>query len=108
MDIKLQAWLNELIEDGDLSPFYWTKAWRRIRRAVLKMDRHECQECKRRGKYTRATLVHHINELKDRPALALTIEYEGKRNLESLCNPCHERTHNHRQEVKPPLTEEWW
>ena len=67
-------------------------AWRRIR------DRHLvahplCEQCKARGRYVLATLVHHIKPLGDGGT-------HDERNLMSLCVRCHERIHN-RHAKKP-------
>lgn len=77
------------------------------------MDRYECQMCKKRGKYTRATMVHHVNYVKMHPELALSVYYtwQGvqRRNLLSLCHDCHEEIHGYRKKNKAsPLTEERW
>ena len=39
--------------------FYIWSEWQKIREQVLKMDKIECQDCKKRGRYTKATTVHH-------------------------------------------------
>ena len=71
--------------------FYESKEWRRLRKIVLKMDKYECQECKTVGRYTKATTVHHVNHLRDKPDMALNIFDElGNRNLISVCKSCHE------------------
>ena len=71
--------------------FYESKEWRRLRKIVLKMDKFECQECKTVGRYTKATTVHHVNHLRDKPDMALNIFDElGNRNLISVCKSCHE------------------
>lgn len=108
------AWIEQLTRSGDTTPFYLCRAWRRVRRETLASDKYECQRCKQRGIYTRATMVHHINPIKLRPDLALQRSYkdvEGrmKRNLISLCNDCHEMEHPERYRPKRgPLTEERW
>lgn len=94
--------------------FYESKEWRRLRREVLKVDRYECQVCRAKGFYTKATVVHHINYIKLHPELALDRFYkddEGnvKRNLISLCHLCHEHIHEWLQKEKEePLTVERW
>ena len=108
MDIKTLTWIKQCTARGEARRFYLSGMWRRKRAEVLSLDRHECQLHKQRGQYRKATMVHHVNELKHRPELALSIWHEDKRNLLSLCNDCHEEVHNHRQEVKEPLTQEWW
>lgn len=66
--------------------------WKNVRAAVLRRDEYLCQECKRYGKSTEATTVHHIL-----PADECAGEYErfqyNSRNLISLCRKCHERMH---------------
>ena len=96
--------------DHDVHVFYTSRPWRKCRAAVLELDKYECQICRDRGRYSRATHVHHVNELKHRPDLALSITDEtGKRNLVSLCGSCHENAHNSlRQRVKKPVTPERW
>lgn len=83
--------------------------------AVLRDDHHDCQKCKKPGS---ATLVHHVNHVKQRPELALSrwyVDAQGikRRNLISVCRGCHESVcHPERmrraQVSAPPLTEERW
>lgn len=40
--------------------FYKKKTWIRKREKILKRDEYLCRECKRYGKTTQATTVHHI------------------------------------------------
>lgn len=101
------------IRDGNLHGFYNSPEWKQLRQKVLKMDRNECQRCRGRGRYTKATTVHHVNYVKKHPELALEIYYmwqgKRKRNLLSLCHDCHEEVHGHRKSSRPaPLTEERW
>lgn len=84
-----------------------------MRREVLRMDHGECQLCKQRKIYSKATTVHHVNYLKKFPELALSIWFEWKgtkkRNLISLCRDCHEEVHGYRKpEKEEPITEERW
>jgi 5-methylcytosine-specific restriction endonuclease McrA len=60
------------------------------------MDNHECQICKRKGRYRRADIVHHVKHLKDRPDLALSIWDGEERQLVSVCRQCHEDLHPER------------
>ena len=78
------------VRDGSMTQrsFYMTYAWESKARQILKRDRYECQECRRRGRYSRAQCVHHKQELKARPELAFE---DG--NLESLCKRCHNLAH---------------
>ena len=99
----------------ETDPFYWTGHWRRIRKKVLDEDRRECQECKKRGRYSTATIVHHVKHRKDFPELELEQYYidengERKRNLISVCQTCHETVcHPERlTKFKTPAVPERW
>lgn len=100
--------------DKDIHKFYTCGKWKKLRAAVLELDKHECQLCRSRGKYTKATTVHHVNYVKQHPELALEIWYEWqgerKRNLISLCRDCHEEVHGYRKKAsnKPLITDERW
>ena len=107
--------LQDLLDAGREVVWYNSAAWKSVREAVLRMDHHECQRCKARGRYRRAELVHHVQHLQDRPDLALSV-YDpdtGKRQLLSVCWRCHEELHPERalQPRRPaakPVTEERW
>ena len=71
-----------------IEDFYKSRAWAKKRAAVLKRDGYRCQRCKRYGRITQATTVHHVLHLEDRPDLALT-----GTNLISLCASCHAAEH---------------
>lgn len=91
--------------------FYLGSEWKAVRDEVLRLDHNECQMCKAQGKYTKAQVVHHVQHLKDRPDLALTIWHRGQRQLVSLCNECHNKAHPEkgiRGKVKDVLTSERW
>lgn len=97
----------------DIHRFYVWGPWKKVRREVLQMDHGECQRCKAKKIYTKATTVHHVNYVKKHPDMALEIWYEWhgvrKRNLVSLCHDCHEAVHGYRKpEKKETLTEERW
>lgn len=97
-DRSLAAWIGELIEEGKLYRFYKTPEFRKIRAEVLRDYHNECKRCRERGKYTRAKVVHHVHEVRDRPDLALTRwvrEPDGSitENLIPLCQNCHEVEH---------------
>lgn len=107
------AFVEKCINEENLHKFYVSGKWKTLRREVLAMDKFECQICKERGRYTKATTVHHVNYLKKHPEMALEIWYEWhgqkKRNLISLCRDCHEAAHGYRKpEEKEYLTEERW
>lgn len=104
--------MEECIEENIHGFYVWGK-WKAKRKEVLRLDKNECQIFRRRGKYTRATTVHHVKYVKKHPELALEIWYtfKGKRqrNLISLCHDCHEEVHGYRKkDKKEPLTEEKW
>jgi len=111
-----EQWIRELIQQGKEYKFYKTKQWLELRSSILEKHHYECQQCLRQGKYTRAKLVHHINELKDRPDLALKEYYfdsstgEKKENLIALCQDCHNIAHERvcHNEHKTQLNEERW
>ena len=67
-----------------MSGHHQTPAWRRLRRRVLKRDRHQCADCKRQG-LGRAE-VHHVQHLQD----GGTDEMD---NLTTLCYDCHRARH---------------
>ena len=68
--------------------FCQTRQWQSMRKAVLRRDKYLCVECKRYGRLTQATTVHHINHYDEYPELALEPS-----NLKSLCNACHNKAH---------------
>lgn len=111
-----EQWIRELIQQGKEYKFYKTKEWLQLRQSILDKYHNECQECLKQGKYTEAKNVHHINELKQRPDLALNEYYtdsmtgERKRNLIPLCVECHNIQHKRvcKGEYRPQLNEERW
>lgn len=68
--------------------FIDSKAWRKKRVYILRRDKYQCQYCKRYGKRTEATEVHHIKHYADYPELGL-----ADSNLVSLCHACHNKQH---------------
>lgn len=68
--------------------FYRSRQWEKKRMMILRRDKYRCQRCKRYGKQTEATTVHHIKHLDEYPELALTDS-----NLISLCAACHSKAH---------------
>ena len=106
--------VRRLLSEGREIVWYNSAAWERTRQTVLQMDHCECQRCKVRGRYAKATIVHHVKHLRDRPDLALSL-YDpdtGERQLISVCKRCHEELHpeSMRQYApkKPPVTQERW
>jgi 5-methylcytosine-specific restriction endonuclease McrA len=63
--------------------FYASVRWRRLRKVFL-LQHPLCYECQRRGLLIPATQVHHVDERRLRPELAL--EWN---KLHALCAPCH-------------------
>ncbi len=108
-DVKYVEWCIS----NDIHRFYtWTK-WLKVRSEVLADDKYECQDCRKKGIYVRATTVHHENYVKKHPELALEKDYEycgiRRRNLTSLCHDCHEARHGYRKRhYSKPVTEEKW
>lgn len=116
-DIGLSSWIRQLAKDGRLYRFYKTEEWLALREQVLRDHHHECAMCKAKtpAVYTRAAHVHHVNEVKDRPELALSRTYrdaEGVHdNLLPLCIVCHNVVHDRHYTGGPsktPLNEERW
>ena len=68
--------------------FIDSKAWRKKRAYILRRDKYQCQYCRRYGKRTEATEVHHIKHYADYPELGL-----ADSNLVSLCHACHNKQH---------------
>jgi len=114
--MNVTEFIQSCISQGNITPFYASKEWRRLRRTVLSGDKQECQMCKGNGAYTKANHVHHINYVKKHPELALSTHYvddEGKtqRNLISVCKNCHETVchpERLRWNVKEQLNVEKW
>ena len=106
------AWVRALVVQGRMYWFYVSSAWKRVRLDVLDDYKGECQPCKSRGKYSRATVVHHWFHLDEYPQYALervvVIDEVEHINLDAFCRDCHEEEHEHRHDVKEPLTPERW
>lgn len=98
-DISLRAYIQGLIDRDEVEKFYLTEDWQELRLEVLEDYHNECQECLKRGRVTTQALhVHHVNELRHRPDLALSRWYtdsKGRRlpNLVPLCRACHNEAH---------------
>ena len=97
-DIPLAVYIKRLIAIDRVELFYFTEDWKELRQDVQEYFHYECQECLKKGKYTRADCVHHVNEVRNKPELALSRYYTDKRgkqqyNLITLCNECHNIAH---------------
>lgn len=67
---------------------YHKAKWRRKQQLILRRDGYLCQDCKRYGRTTQATTVHHIKHADEYPEL----EWDND-NLISLCSACHNKRH---------------
>lgn len=110
---EVGKWVQSLIDDNKLHDFYVSSHWLRLRKEVLKEHKGECQHCKQKGFYKKATHVHHHQYVRKHPRLALSKTYiwqgEEKQNLIPLCHACHEAVHEYRiKNKKKPLTVERW
>jgi 5-methylcytosine-specific restriction enzyme A len=85
-----------------MANFYKTTRWKSKREKILRRDEYCCRECKRYGKTTVATTVHHINQLKVKPDLRLT-----SWNLLSLCGKCHDKMHDRNNDELTGLGKQW-
>lgn len=105
-------YVRKCIDDNNLHRFYTWAPWINLRAEVLRDDKGECQTCKRRGIYAKATHVHHLKHVRKHPELALVkIMPGGTRQLVSLCKACHELEHPERMRkggCGEPITEERW
>lgn len=82
------AYIQELIDINNIIKFYKSKEWQALRKKKLAVV-HECEMCKKRGKYSSVDIVHHIVEVRKAPNLAL--DYN---NLMCVCFKCHEQIHD--------------
>ncbi|MFN2746959.1 HNH endonuclease [Bacillus sp. z60-18] len=84
------------------NPFYKSRQWKRKRERILRRDQYECRECKRYGRTTAATMVHHCYPLEAHPFYKLQ-----SWNLISLCSKCHDKMHDRTNDELTKLGEEW-
>lgn len=89
--------IRSLIASGNTKLFYKDYTWRKLALDIIAEHKHECYMCKKHGKYTRATMVHHVKHLKQHPELAYSRTYKDKDGehiqLMPLCHECHEKIH---------------
>lgn len=115
-DIPLAVYIKRLIDTDKLEQFYHTEDWKELRADVLEELHYECQGCLKIGRYTRAEHVHHVNEVRNVPSMALSkyyIDNKGnrQRNLVPLCKQCHNSAHpekGFREEKERFTNEELW
>lgn len=67
---------------------YGGNRWKAKRLHILRRDKYQCQECRRYGRLTQATEVHHIKHADEYPELVW-----DDANLISLCHGCHNKAH---------------
>ncbi|MBB4873446.1 5-methylcytosine-specific restriction endonuclease McrA [Bacillus velezensis] len=79
---------NKHSRNKTITSFYKSTEWKRTRQLALIRDNHLCQHCLKDHCFTPAGMVHHIVEVKQDWSKRLAIK-----NLESLCNACHNKTH---------------
>ena len=82
--------------------FYKSTKWKHKRANILRRDEYLCQECKRYGKSTPATTIHHVIPLEQRPDLGYT-----NQNLLSLCAKCHDAFHDRTTHQLTELGKYW-
>ena len=85
----ITMWVASLIARDRVDLFYKSALWLHMREQVLSEQHHECQICKAKGKLTMANTVHHVQELRKRPDLALSED-----NLIAICPDCHYEIHH--------------
>lgn len=97
IDRSLAQWIRELIAENRLYRFYKCDEWMDLREMVLFENNYECEDCRARGRYQKAYMVHHEREVRDYPELALSRTYrdaDGEhKQLWALCYECHEKRH---------------
>lgn len=64
--------------------FYELQVWKKVRRLQL-ADEPLCEQCRREGRWTRATIADHVKPIAQGGALL------DLANLQSLCQQCHSR-----------------
>jgi 5-methylcytosine-specific restriction endonuclease McrA len=97
-NMSLASYIRKLIKQDKVYLFYQTDEWKELRADVLEELHNECQDCLLHGRYTEADCVHHHNEVRHRPDLALSKYYtdaqgQRQRQLIPLCNTCHNIRH---------------
>lgn len=74
--------------DKKAAAFYTSKPWSVTRNKIAERDHYLCKLCLSNKRFKPMQLVHHIQEYKDHPHLALV-----ESNLISLCARCHHHVH---------------
>lgn len=111
--MKLE-YIQKAIAENHTEKFYTHREWRRKRKKVLEKYHYECQECKKKNKLERATMVHHVKPLRRFPSLAFSDYYydeKGKRQMQlmPLCFWCHEKIEGRgKKEIANEWNDEKW
>lgn len=108
--------LQELIKKDRTDIFYNSQEWRKLAKTVKSENHNECYMCNRYGRYSKATMVHHVKHLKTHPELAYSKTYIDDNGNECiqlmpLCYWCHEAMHNrewHKAKKERYKNEEKW
>ena len=82
------------------SRLYFSDAWKRVRKEVLRRDGYRCVFCGKDVSGYKKSRIDHIVPLKEEPSLGL-----DPKNLRTLCAPCDNRRHVEKGQgmVKPPV-----
>jgi 5-methylcytosine-specific restriction enzyme A len=80
----MNAQYDARCRDRGASEFYHSTEWRRCRQNFL-IEHPFCEECRKHGRLTRATLVDHIVPIRQGGAAL------DENNLQALCSSCHGR-----------------
>lgn len=111
--MNLTSEIRKLESQNRLYMFYKSHEWQELRAAILFADHYECVGCRSQARISPAVTVHHVNEVRRRPELALSEYYtddagKRQRNLLSLCASCHNEAHERRAKPKPKINVERW
>ena len=79
-------------EHKEVKEFYQSTGWRKIRNTYLAMQNNLCERCAKKGLINTTKIVHHkvyinINNIHD---VNITMNLK---NLEALCQDCHNKEH---------------
>lgn len=117
------SWILQLIAKKQLEDFYQSKEWKALRLRILKTRPCRCQLCEMKipavltplrkpweksdsNDRRPVAVLHHMNEVRRRPDLALSeFDDEGRPNIVIICPSCHWEQH-HKRFI--PVTEERW
>lgn len=125
-DLWPARWILSLIASDNLQAFYHSRYWNNFRITILRTHPHRCYLCERK-KPARLTplrmpwekpkgpndkrpvaIVHHVNEIRKRPDLALSeLDERGRRNVIVICPACHWGEHHKRNELMQIIPERW-